>query len=77
MNAKQAWALLAAGILAYEFVCEDGELMSEGVDRALKTHPVSTRLAIAVVAFHLGNVLPARVDPLHLAFTGIRKVRRR
>jgi hypothetical protein len=32
MNAKQAWALLAAGVLGYEVVCKDGQLLSECVD---------------------------------------------
>ncbi len=34
MNAKQAWALLATGVLSYEFYCKDGELLSECVDVA-------------------------------------------
>jgi hypothetical protein len=28
MNARQAWALMAAGVLGYEVVCKDGELLS-------------------------------------------------
>jgi hypothetical protein len=32
VNAKQAWLLLAAGVFSYEIYCEDGELLSEGVD---------------------------------------------
>ena len=32
MNAKQAWARPATGVLSYELYCNDGELLSEGVD---------------------------------------------
>jgi hypothetical protein len=29
MTAKQAWALLATGVLSYELYCKDGELLSK------------------------------------------------
>jgi hypothetical protein len=29
MNARQAWALIAAGVLGYEVVCKDGQLLSQ------------------------------------------------
>jgi hypothetical protein len=32
MNAKRAWGVIAAGVLAYELACNEGELLSEGVD---------------------------------------------
>ena len=32
VSAKQAWGVIAAGVLAYELACSEGELLSEGVD---------------------------------------------
>lgn len=29
MSAKQAWAILAAGVLSYEIACRDGQLLSD------------------------------------------------
>lgn len=73
MNAKQAWALLAAGVLGYELVCEDGQLLSECVDGWLASRPILTRAAIAALALHLGNALPQRYDVVSLGFQAIRR----
>jgi hypothetical protein len=43
MNARQAWALMAAGVLGYEVVCKDGQLLSECVDEWLVSRPILTR----------------------------------
>jgi hypothetical protein len=76
VNAKQAWAMLAAGVLAYEISCNDGELLSEGVDDWLAAKPVLTRAVIAALALHLGNVVPPQLDPISLGFHGIRRASR-
>jgi hypothetical protein len=47
MNARQAWAMLAAGVLGYEVVCKDGQLLSECVDEWLMSRPILTRAVIA------------------------------
>jgi hypothetical protein len=73
VNAKQAWGVLAAGVLAYELVCKEGELLSEGVDDWVATKPILTRTVIAALALHLGNAVPSRFDPISLAFVGIRR----
>jgi hypothetical protein len=73
VNAKQAWGMLAAGVLAYELVCEEGELLSEGVDDWVATKPILTRTVIAALALHLGNAVPPRFDPVSLGFHGIRR----
>jgi hypothetical protein len=73
MNAKQAWTLLAAGVLGYEVVCEDGQLLSEGVDEWLAARPILTRAAIAALALHLGNAVPQRYDVVSLGFQAIRR----
>ncbi|HEY6576069.1 MAG TPA: hypothetical protein VI029_14295 [Mycobacterium sp.] len=76
MNAKQAWALLATGVLSYEFYCKDGELLSECVDGWLDCRPLLTRAVIAALALHLGNLLPARYDVVSLGFFAMRKAKR-
>ena len=73
LSAKQAWGLLAAGVLAYELACKEGELLSEGVDDWVAAKPILTRTVIAAFALHLGNAVPPRFDPLSLAFIGIRR----
>ena len=73
LSAKQAWGLLAAGVLAYELACKEGELLSEGVDDWVAAKPILTRTVIAALALHLGNAVPPRFDPLSLAFIGIRR----
>lgn len=67
LKASRAWLGIAAGVLAYELLCPDGELLSEGADRGIEKHPLLVPLAIGVTALHLANVLPPRVDPLHRA----------
>src|SRR6185312_12779038 len=49
LSAKQAWGLLAAGVLAYEVACKEGELLSEGVDDWVTAKPVLTRGVIAML----------------------------
>jgi len=58
-----AWLALAAGVVAWEIA--GAELLSEAVDRYLEAHPWLTRAVIAIVALHLANLLPERLDPLH------------
>jgi hypothetical protein len=73
MNARQAWALLAAGVLGYEVVCKDGQLFSECVDEWLASRPILTRAAMAATALHLGNAVPERYDVVSLVFSAIRR----
>lgn len=64
LTAKRAWAAIGLGVLAYEIACPKDELLSEGVDRALESHKAMTLAGIGVVALHLANLLPDRLDPL-------------
>ena len=66
------WAGVVGGILTYEVVAPENELLSEAADRAIEAHPILTRLAIFLVALHLANLLPTRIDPFHY----LAKVRR-
>jgi hypothetical protein len=73
MNARQAWAVMAAVVLGYEVVCKDGQLLSECVDEWLVSKPILTRAAIAALALHLGNAVPERYDVVSLGFQAIRR----
>lgn len=71
LNARNAWIALGIGIVAWELSCREGELLSEGVDRALEAHPLLTRAAIGITAVHLANGFDAaglsRYDPFKIA----------
>lgn len=60
-----AWLALGWGVAVYDYAAPEGQMLSEGVDRALEKHPLLTVAAVGTVALHLLNVLPERIDPLH------------
>lgn len=60
---ERAWVALAIGVIGYEAMAPQGELLSHAFDRFLERHPVITWGATLIVASHLLNVLPSRVDP--------------
>ncbi|MBF6428668.1 hypothetical protein IU440_28745 [Nocardia cyriacigeorgica] len=63
MTGKQAWAVIFGLVVFHEVVCDDGQLLSEEVDRALEKHPVLVYLFTLVTVAHLLNWLHPRVDP--------------
>lgn len=63
--ADRAWITLAAGILTWEILAPDGELLSEAVDRYRRRHPWLTATVITYISAHLLRVVPRHVDPLH------------
>jgi type II secretory pathway component PulF len=65
---ERAWVALGVGVIAYELLARDGELLSHQVDRWLDRHPIITTAAIAVTSAHLLNFLPQRLDPWAWAF---------
>lgn len=65
LTAGRAWAAIGLGVLAYEVSCPRGELLSEGVDRALEKHRAATLACIGITALHLCNLLPKNADPFH------------
>lgn len=68
IKASHGWAALITAVMVYELVCAEGEMLSHGFDRLLEQHPVWPRVLTVVVAAHLINALPARVDPLSVLF---------
>jgi hypothetical protein len=67
---------MGAGIVGYEILCEDEQLLSVIVDEWLVSHPVVTRFTIAAVALHLINALPPAIDPVSQQFILWRKLYR-
>jgi hypothetical protein len=71
LTARRAWAVIATTVLLHDFLCKDGQTLSEGVDRAIEKHPVAVPLAIGVTALHLVNGFDQlglkSLDPFHHA----------
>lgn len=62
-----AWGGVVGGILAYDLLCPKGEQLSERADEWVE-HPVKRRLieaGMALVALHVCNRIPDRIDPIH------------
>lgn len=72
----KAWAVLAAGVVVYDLACPEFETMSDACDRYMLRRPWLVRTIAFLVAAHVGNALPARYDPIHLMFAGIRRLTR-
>lgn len=70
-----AWTGLAAGVITYNTLTKDGQMLSEQADRWIEKHPLFTRMAVAVLAAHVANVAPRRLDLVHLFFTLSRRLR--
>lgn len=68
-RAGLAWRVMGVAIVAYEVTAPPGQLLSEEADRWMVSHPWLTRSLIFSLAAHLCNLLPERMDPLHIVFT--------
>lgn len=68
-EAMLGWAALIVGVMVYEFHAPPGQLLSEGIDRALLRYPNMTRFVVTIVALHLLNLIPQSIDPLHRVAT--------
>lgn len=63
VNGERAWLAIAAGVVVYEALCPEGQLLSDACDRARARHPLLVHAAMAVTVAHLLRLLPARFDP--------------
>lgn len=62
-----AWASIGAGVALYDWLCPQGEQLSERFDQWLE-RPATRAVALgitAMTALHLANMLPERLDPIH------------
>lgn len=71
-----AWATLGLGVVAYNSMTSEGQMLSEQADRWVDRHPILTRTIVGVVAAHVANAAPAKYDPIHWLFIGVRKLTR-
>ncbi len=63
LSGEKAWAVIFGFVFLHDATCQDKQLLSEAVDRALDKHPVLTYAFIAVTVGHLLNWLPTQLDP--------------
>lgn len=77
ITARNAWIGLAGIILAWEYMCPPGQLLSEEADKWVARNPILSRLGFFAVALHLGNLLPNWCDPIHLIACVIGRVKHR
>lgn len=70
----RAWIALGVGVLAYDYLAEDEETLSDAAERAMGTYPLITRLAIGAISQHLLGT-GGWWDPL--ALVGLVRKRRR
>ena len=64
----RAWLALAAGVVSWDAMCGEGQTLSEAADRWMMSQPWLVRVSVLLVAAHLVNALPDRLDPIHLMF---------
>ena len=72
-SSDKAWIALGGYVIIWNLIAEDGDLLSEAVDRYMISHPWRTRAIIALVAIHLSNSVPPSCDPIHWIFLVTRK----
>lgn len=71
--AGKAIAALLGGVALYDACCVEGETISEGVDRLLISHPITTELVMLALYLHVANKIPDdRADPIHWLFLAAR-----
>jgi hypothetical protein len=67
-NAKWAWIATGIFVVVHNIMCPPGGTMSEKFDEWIEEHPVLARTVVVVVAGHIINVWPERLDPVHQVF---------
>ncbi|ANA86647.1 hypothetical protein PBI_CLUBL_150 [Gordonia phage ClubL] len=62
--------MLVAGVVWWEIIAPEDNLLSEAVDRAILRYPFATRLLLVLTMLHLNNWIPTKLlflDPFHQA----------
>jgi hypothetical protein len=60
-----AWITLGVGILTYQLLAHEDEMMSDAADRYRRAQPAITYGVILAVALHLARKIPQQLDVLH------------
>lgn len=74
-HSDMAWIALGVGVLAYDALCEEGDTMSEAVDRYMLRHPWLVRVIASAVTAHVCNMVPPRWDVVHRLFQLSRRIK--
>lgn len=61
------WGAIVGSVLAYEYLCDENQMLSEVCDRAYEKPIVreATAFVIGSTALHLLNVIPPQIDWIH------------
>lgn len=65
LTARNGWWTTGILIALFEWNCLPGETLSEGADKWIEKHPYRTRILILLLAAHVSNMIPNRLDPVH------------
>jgi len=65
------------GILAYDLLAAPRQTLSEGFDDYQRARPVVATGIATVIYLHVVNAIPPRIDPIHLTFAALKRLRRR
>jgi hypothetical protein len=60
-SARAGWVYAVLAVLAWDVLCPDGEMLTDGFQRALRRHPAAAVLVLAAWAaltLHLFDLLP-------------------
>lgn len=60
--ADRAWLTIAAGVVAWDASCRDGEMLSDASARYTHAHPVLWPLLVIYTSGHLLHIWPANAD---------------
>lgn len=74
---ERAWWLIGCFVVAFDAITPPGTTLSEKMDEWIDEHPFAARAAVVLVAAHLVNAIPPRLDPIHQAFVGVGTIKTR
>lgn len=67
----RAWTALTVGVVGWDVLCPPGETLSAGFARGHRRKPWLMRALTAIMVCHLLDVLPKRLDLIHLLDCGM------
>ncbi|RFZ48552.1 hypothetical protein MSS2_04719 [Mycobacterium marinum] len=67
---------LATGVITWDLLAPPGNNLSEAADDYLTRWCAVTEAGLLLLYLHVANKLPARLDPIHGAFVGLKALRR-
>lgn len=74
---ERAWWIIIGFVIAFDAATPAGATLSEKMDEWIDEHPFAARAVVVLVAAHLVNAIPPRLDPIHQAFVGVGTIKTR